>query len=647
MADRPESLPRELDADVALRNILEGTAAETGERFFAALVRHLCNALGTHSAWVTEWLPNQQRLRSLAFWSGNDWVADYEYDIRGTPCEPVVEEDRLVHIRDDVMSLFPDDPDLPAMGAVSYMGVPLTDVDGRIMGHLAVQDTRPMPEDPRLTAVFHIFAERAAAELRRLRAECEVREREAKLARLIDSAMDAIIELDHDLHITRLNTAAEDIFECSVSDVTGRDFGVLLDAEARTRLGELCETLDNRPAIKRYLWIPGGLTGRRANGEQFPAEATLSRYELGGQTFFTLILRNVNARVEAERKISTLTAETEYLRDELSQLQGSYDIIGQSAALQNVLRDAHRVAATDSTVLILGETGTGKELIARAIHSASERSKRPFITVNCAAIPEGLIESELFGHEKGAFTGATQKRDGRFTLADRGTIFLDEIGELPKDLQSKLLRVLQEGEFEPVGSSTTHNVNVRVLAATNRNLEDQVSEGAFREDLYYRLNVFPITVPPLRDRREDIPLLAEWFGKRIAQRMHRRVEPLTPVCIRRLQAYAWPGNIRELENVIERAVITSRSGRLDVSAAIPASRQTVSADDHTMRTRTEDVERICTVAELRQLERENMLRALESTGWRVSGEKGAAALLGMQPSTLTSRMKALGVKRPK
>ena len=229
------------------------------------------------------------------------------------------------------------------------------------------------------------------------------------------------------------------------------------------------------------------------------------------------------------------------------------------------------VAATDATVLILGETGTGKEVIARSIHRTSRRHNKPLIKVNCAAIPATLIESELFGHEAGAFTGATKKRDGRFAMAHGGTIFLDEVGELPLDLQSKLLRVLQEGEFEPVGSSQTRKVDVRVLAATNRDLQRAIGEGKFREDLYYRLNVFPIELPPLRERRGDIGALAAAFAEKFAKSMGRSIEPLSADCIRRLEAYRWPGNVRELQNIIERAVITARDGKLNLDRALPES----------------------------------------------------------------------------
>jgi len=632
-----------LDEDAALRTILEGTAIETGERFFAALVENLAKALKTHGAWVTEYLKESRRLRALAFWLGGQLVHGYEYNIAGTPCEPVVEDTRLIHIPDKCVELYPDDPDLKPIGAVSYMGVPLTDVDGKILGHLAVVDTRPMPEDRRALAVIRIFAARAGAELRRLRAESEVREREEKLARLVDSAMDAIIELDRDLRVTRMNRAGEKVFRCSAGEVLGKDFARFLSDAGREKLVGLLKELEILPEGQKYLWIPGGLKALSAGGEEIPAEATLSRFEMQREVFYTLILRNVNERLEAEKKIQSLTVEAEYLKEEIRSLHNFDEVIGQSQPLLQVLRDVEQVAGTDTTVLILGETGTGKEVIARAIHSASQRRTKPLIKVNCAAIPATLIESELFGHEQGAFTGATKKRDGRFTLADGGTIFLDEIGELPIDLQVKLLRVLQEGEFDPVGSSQTRKVNVRILAATNRDLHQAVQKGDFREDLYYRLNVFPIKVPPLRERSDDIPRLTTAFTKKFAQRMGRTMEPLTEECIRRLRAYSWPGNVRELENVIERAIITSRGSQISLDRALPEASKGEATEAKALP--TEEDKTIRTVQEIQDLERANLIRALESAGWRVAGENGAAKLLGINSSTLSSRMKALGISR--
>ena len=642
-ADRSKPL-QDLETDVALRAILQGTATETGQGFFAALVQNLAKALGTHGAWVTEYFPEKRRLRALAFWMDGQWVKDYEVDIAGTPCERVIDTARLVHFPDRILDLFPHSEDIKTTGAVSYMGVPLQDTDGHILGHIAVIDRRPIPEEPRVYAIFQIFAARAAAELQRLRAEAEVHEREEKVGRLLSSAMDAIIELDDRLHITRVNPATEKVFRCRADKMTGQDFRRFVSQKDAERLLTLIAELDGRPEGQQSRWIPGGLTARCPEGDSFPAEATLSRFELHHRRFTTLILRNVHDRVEAEQKIQSLTAETELLREELQALHHGEALIGESQALRQVLRDIAQVAKTDATVLILGETGTGKELVARAIHEAGARHARPLITVNCAAIPATLIESELFGHEAGAFTGATKKREGRFALADRGTIFLDEIGELPLDLQAKLLRVLQEGEFDPVGSASTRKVNVRVLAATNRDLEKSVREGTFREDLFYRLNVFPLRLPPLRERGDDVVSLAAAFAQRFAAKMGRTIAPLTAGSARLLTSYSWPGNIRELQNVIERAVITAIDGRLNLERALPEASPVhlaLSEDN------TPSSGQIRTAHELEQLERANILRALDVAKWKVSGEKGAATLLGMNASTLSSRMKVLKIEKPR
>jgi PAS domain S-box-containing protein len=549
----------------------------------------------------------------------------------------------LVHYPENVVALYPDDPELQRLGAVSYMGVPLLDDDRRILGNLAVLDTRPMPAEPRALAVFRIFADRAAAELRRLRAEAEVRERDDKLSRLVDSAMDAIVELDRDLRVSRANPAAERIFGCAGCGLVGRDFGRFLAPGSDRTLAHAMQELEGRPEGRRCLWIPAGLQATRVDGTSFHADATLSRFTTKHAAFHALILRNVDERLEAERRIQSLSAEAEYLREEIKAVHNADDIIGRSEPLLRTLQDVDQVAAADTTVLILGETGTGKELVARAIHAAGPRRDRPFIKINCAAIPATLMESELFGHERGAFTGAAKRREGRFALADRGTIFLDEVGELPLDLQGKLLRVLQEKEFEPIGGTRTQKVDVRVLAATNRDLLRAVRDGHFREDLYYRLNVFPIHVPPLRDRGDDIALLACVFAKRFAYKLGRQIEPLSQECIRRLMAYSWPGNIRELQSVIERAVITSRDGQLNLDRALPRTAESVPAPDREAAHGA--AVRIRTEAELKDAERRNLLLALEATGWRMEGENGAARLLGMNPSTLRSRLKAFGVTR--
>ena len=630
---------QDVDVDAALRTILEGTATETGSAFFRALVRNLADALNTHGAWVTEYFSEARRLKALAFWMGGQWLDGWEMIVDGTPCERVVEERCLVHIPDNLLNIYCDDPDVQQVGAASYMGMPLLDLDGKVLGHLAVLDKRPMPSEPRAQALFQIFAARAAAELRRLRAEAQVREREQKLGRLVGSAMDAIIEIDEHLNITQMNPAAEKIFACAGATIVGRPFTQFLNPESREKIARLIIELDTRADGQHSLWIGGGLTATGHNGGLFQAEATLSRFDVDRVPFYTLILRNVDERLEAERKIRSLTVEAEYLRQEISSLVGADEIIGRSESLLKVLGEVKEVAPTDATVLIYGETGTGKELIAHAIHRASRRRDKPLIKVNCAAIPATLIESEFFGHEQGAFTGATKKRDGRFALAHGGTIFLDEIGELPLDLQPKLLRVLQEGEFEPVGSSQTRKVDVRVIAATNRDLPARVRDGHFREDLYYRLNVFPVRLPALRERREDIGLLATAFAQKFARRMGRVLAPLSEDCRRRLETYSWPGNVRELQNVLERAVITARDGRIDLDRALqdgePAAPVNVA----------EAMPRVRTARELEALERQNIIAALDSAEWKIAGSDGAAQLLGVKPTTLSSRIKALGIER--
>ncbi len=626
----------------ALRLVVQGTVSETGVEFFRALVRNLAAAMGTAGAWVTEYLPEAGRLRAHAFWLEGQFVEGFEYAIAGTACAPVVESKRLVHIPDRLIELFPGDPDVVKLHAVSYLGVPLLDIHGEVMGHLSVLDTKPLPAEPRLVSLFEVFAARAAAESRRLRTEQQVRAREEQLSALLDGAMDAIVVLDAAGTMTRVNPAAEQLFGCASEDLLGENLRGFLPAESAAQLDTFVKALEAGPNGRGQLWIPQAFVVQRWDKSVAPTEATLSRFVNRGQTFHVVILRNVLERLAAERRIEMLTAEAEYLRDTARTFAGMGELLGTSPAMQGLCSSLQRVAATDATVLILGETGTGKELIARSIHEASARKRQPLVRVNCAAIPGTLMESEFFGHERGAFTGAAARREGRFALADGGTIFLDEVGELPLDLQAKLLRVLQEGEFEPLGSARTRKVNVRVVAATNRDLGALVSAGKFREDLFYRLNVFPLRAPPLRERGADVVLLARAFVERFARRMGRRVGPLHPDDLRRLREYSWPGNVRELQNVIERAIILSTGARLDLARAMP---ETVAAALPTAPPADAEAPRILTAPELEAFERANIERALAACGGKVSGENGAAQRLGLAPSTLSSRMKALGIGR--
>ncbi|HET6489070.1 MAG TPA: sigma 54-interacting transcriptional regulator [Syntrophales bacterium] len=335
---------------------------------------------------------------------------------------------------------------------------------------------------------------------------------------------------------------------------------------------------------------------------------------------------------EIEELKSLLEKENLYLREELSQGQGFEKIVGSSDALNYVLFRVGQVAPTDATVLILGETGTGKGMVANAIHGLSGRKDRPMITVNCAALPANLIESELFGREKGAFTGAHARQAGRFEVADKGTIFLDEIGELPLELQSKLLRVLQDGEFERLGSAKTVKVDVRVIASTSRDLREEVRAGRFREDLFYRLNVFPVSIPPLRKRLDDIPQLVRFFSDKYARMMGRKIDTISKSAMKSLQDYSWPGNVRELEHVIERAVITTTGPVLQIADRLEPI--------------TDSNETDASLKDMAAMEREHILRILNETGWKIEGTKGAASILNLHPSTLRFRIKKLGLKRP-
>lgn len=380
----------------------------------------------------------------------------------------------------------------------------------------------------------------------------------------------------------------------------------------------------------------------RKDGSCFPVEysSTPIRDESGELRGAVVSFRDITRRRGAEEGLNfaleqlkelkeRLESENKYLQQEIKLEHNFEEIISQSKVFRKILSQLEQVAVTDATVLILGESGTGKELVARAVHNVSNRKDRTLVKLNCAALPASLIESELFGHEKGAFTGALSKKLGRFELADGGTIFLDEIGEMPLELQPKLLRVIQEGEFERLGDTVTRKVDVRIIAATNRNIEEEVELGKFREDLYYRLNVFPLMIPPLRERIEDIPLLAGHFLRKYTAAFGKSIDSINKPSLDALSTYSWPGNVRELENVVERAVITNTGRKLDLRDSIP--RKKVSKKEG--------------LVTLEENERRLIIRTLEKTNWRVSGERGAAKLLGIKRTTLEARMKKLNIER--
>jgi len=347
---------------------------------------------------------------------------------------------------------------------------------------------------------------------------------------------------------------------------------------------------------------------------------------------------------ELQRLKTQLQAENIYLREEADRGSWHQDIVGRSAPLARILEQMELVAATPATVLINGETGTGKELVARTIHQRSDRRNKLFVAMNCAALSNTLVESELFGHEKGAFTGAIARRVGRFERANGGTLFLDEVGELPLEVQAKMLRVLQSGEFERVGGERPQKVNVRVIAASNRNLEQLVQNGQFRNDLYHRLAIFPIHLPPLRERREDIPLLTAYLATRKAHQFGRKIESVSPAAIDRLSGYDWPGNVRELENVLERAIILCPGTVLNLEAIRLGATSPIKASK--LHGRSDSTSEIRANETLREVEREHILRICQATDWKIKGPNGAATRLGINPGTLYSRMKKLGIQRP-
>lgn len=615
----------------ALRAIVEGTAEAQGDKFFQALVTNLAQVLNVPYAFVAEFADVRTRVRTLAYWAQGALAPNIEYDLADTPCEQVV-NGGLCHYPTRVHEIFSSDKALTDLGIRSYLGVPLSDSQGRVLGHLAVFDRQDMPPEPRNLFIFRIFAARAATELQRLRMESQLKANEQRYRDLFQEAPIAYVYEDTETRFVSANRAAIDLLGLKPEEVVGT-VGMTLVAPTESNQDQIQRVFqDIRQGKERGLME---LELRRKDNGQPVWVQFWSRPEPDGKHTRTMII-NITDRVLAERERNRLVQQNAYLQEEIKAALNFEEIVGRSPALAAVLEHVRAVAPTDASVLITGETGTGKELVARAIHSASRRKDQPLIKVNCAALPAGLVESELFGHEKGAFTGAISRRIGRFELANGGTIFLDEVGELPLETQAVLLRVLQEGEIDRIGGKGTVQVDVRVIAATNRDLAQAVRDKTFREDLYYRLNVFPIRLPSLRERPEDIPLLANYFVTRFASRLGKPVDRIDPSTLDRLAAYPWPGNIRELENILERAVILNAGRVLEVSPdilPIPTSDLTTAPD-------------LKPPTAIQTVEREHILAVLAQTGWVIEGPRGAAQKLGLHPNTLRSRMKKLGLSRP-
>jgi PAS domain S-box-containing protein len=623
-----------------LRAILLGTAAATGAQFFRALVRHLAEGFHVRFSFVGECLPNL-RSRSLAYFQDGRFGKDFEYDLTGTPCMEVV-QGRVCHVPDNLAESFPQDKEVNDLGIVSYLGVPLRGSDGQIIGHLVIFDDKPMPSDPLALSVMEAFAARAAAELERERAfkdlERRNEESDERYRDLFEEAPIAYVYEGLDSKFIRANRAAMRILGIKPEEVKsayGKSF-IPDTPEAQQRAREALEAagrgVDSSGIVLELR--------RKDNGKPIWIQ-WWSKPGASGQYTRTMFV-DITDRVLMEREKARLEAQNTYLQEEIRSEFNFGEILGNHPKLRETLRKVEQVAPTDSTVLIYGETGTGKELIARAIHDQSPRKNRALVKVNCGAISAGLVESELFGHVKGAFTGAISSRDGRFKVADGGTIFLDEVGELPMDTQVKLLRVLQEQEFEPIGSSMTIKVNVRVVAATNRDLEGWVREGKFRADLFYRLNVVPLPVPPLRERCSDLRLLVAFFVQKCAKKLGKQITSVSEETMRRLANYDWPGNVRELQNVIERAVILSTGNTLVLTEELHPSSAFGRRHGEIQSLPLESQN----IGALEEMTRRHIESVLKGTNWMIEGDRGAAKTLNMNPSTLRSRMQKLGIKRP-
>jgi PAS domain S-box-containing protein len=635
----------------ALRAIVEAASRSSGEEYFQAFARNLARAVDAHYAFIAEFASAEIRTkaRTIAFWARDRIADNFEWTLAGTPCEEVL-HGNLCHHPSGVRQKFPQDRSLVEWGIESYLGVPLRDAGGKVFGHVAVFDERPMPEEPRKLLTFRIFAARAAGELTRLHLEQQLRDSEERLRDLYEEAPIAYVKEDLESRFISANRAAQRILGLKPEEAAGFvGLSLVPDRPDAQRVAREQFALQVRGMETRGVVVE---LRRKDDGKPVWIEIW-AKPEPGGKYTRTMFL-DVTDRVLMEQEQARLTAQNAYLQEEIKSVHNFGEIVGQSPALLNVLEKVNRVAKADTTVLITGETGTGKELIARAIHSASHRRDRPLIKLNCAALPAGLVESELFGHEKGAFSGAISRRVGRFELANGGTIFLDEVGEVPLDVQVKLLRVLQEREFERVGGASPIKVDVRVIAATNRDLLESIREARFREDLYYRLNVFPIALPPLRDRAGDVPLLVHFLVARFAARIGVRIESVGKATMEQLSRYSWPGNIRELENVLERAVILSNGPTLEIDPEVFASATAArSASAGPPAPSGSEAKEHAAAGNgptppLESLEsntRNHILAALEQTCWVIDGPRGAAKILGLHPNTLRSRMKKLGIVR--
>jgi formate hydrogenlyase transcriptional activator len=473
------------------------------------------------------------------------------------------------------------------------------------------------------------FAKITRDETERRNAQEALRRSEEHARMLFELSPDAVLVCDAEGRIREANARVETLFGYRREELAGQTVELLVPDRFRGTHSKHRQNYVREPRL-RPMGVGLELYGRHKEGGEFPVDILLGPVERPEGRIIFVVVRDLSERQRYEEALRRSQEEKRYLEEELTTTHQFEEIIGEGSGLKRVLKQVETVAATDATVLILGETGTGKELIARAIHELSPRRDRPFVKLNCSAIPSGLLESELFGHEKGAFTGAISQKIGRLELAHQGTFFLDEVGDLPLELQPKILRALQEKEFERVGGTRTIPVNVRLVAATNRDLAKMVNEGQFRSDLYYRLRVFPLEIPPLRERREDIPLLVRYFVTNHSKRMGRHIETIPAGTMEALKKWHWPGNVRELENFIERSVILTQGSVLRAPLSELAMPEEAVETQH---------------ANLEAAEREHILRVLREAKGMIGGPGGAAERLGLKRTTLNSKMKKLGIKR--
>ncbi|MBU1055097.1 MAG: sigma 54-interacting transcriptional regulator [Proteobacteria bacterium] len=648
----------------------------TGEDFFESLACYLAETLTMDYVFISRLSEDGLSANTLAVYSNGNYDDNISYSLKGTPCNDVVGK-AICCFPKNVSSLFPDDIILQEIKAESYVGATLWSSKGKAIGLISVIGHRSLTDTKLAESLLKLVAIRASAELERRQADKALKESEEKYRLLFENitqgfALHEIIfdELGKpsDYRFISVNPAFTKLTGINSESIIGKNIKEVMpnieqywldiyEQVAVTREPVLYENYSAQ--LKKYFdtWVISPQKGQFAIMFSDITERKLmskalqkSHSELESRVMertneLLIANKRLEHEIEEHRKadkslrsalseINKLTeqleAENIYLRHEINIKYQYSDIIGESESIKRVLYQVEQVAPTSMTVLVLGETGTGKELISNAVHNMSPRKDRPIIVVNCAALPSNLIESELFGREKGAYTGADKRQIGRFEIANGSTLCLDEIGELPLDMQAKLLRAIQHGQFERLGASNTIKADVRIVATTNRNLEQEVRKGRFRQDLFYRLNVFPIIVPPLRERKDDIPLLVIAFVEKYAKKYGKQISSVSRETINRLQDYTWPGNIRELESVIERSVILCQGHILQV-ADKPETAPLFSTTN---------------IQTLEEVERMQILNILSHTGWRINGKDGAASILGLHPSTLRARMNKLDIQRP-